>query len=57
MSKVWKKTLVLGGVNPDGARGKWGTIKKAVRDTGASIWMMQETKCTVEGKLMLDGFI
>ena len=34
-----------------------GTIKKAVRDTGASIWMMQETKCTVKGKLMLDGFI
>ena len=52
-----EKSLIFGGLNPDGARGKWGTIKKAVRDTGASIWMMQETKCTAEGNLKLDGFI
>ena len=52
-----EKDLVFGGVNADGARGKWGTIKKAIRDTGASVWFMQETKCQVEGALKLDGFI
>ena len=52
-----EKTLIFRPVNPDGAMGKWGTIKKAIIDTGASVWMMQETKCKVEGKLKLDGFI
>ena len=55
--KSVERNLIFGGVNPDGARGKWGTIKKAVRDTGASIWTMQETKCNIEGKLQLDGFL
>ena len=55
--KVVNKSLVFGGVNPDGAKGKWATIKKAVRDTGASVWTMQETKCSIEGKLKLDGFV
>ena len=45
---MWKKTLFFRAVNPDGAMGKWGTIKKAIIDTGASVWMMQETKCKVE---------
>ena len=49
--------LCIGGVNIDGARGKIGTIKKAVRDIRASLFMMQETKCNVAGKLKLDGFI
>ena len=52
-----EKTLVFGGVNPDGAKGKWGTIKKTVRDCGASVWMMQETKCKIAGSLKLDGFL
>ena len=56
MSNV-ERDLIFGGVNPDSARGKWGTIQKAVRDTGASVWTMQETKCKVEGKLKLDGFL
>ena len=51
-----EKSLIFGAVNPYGAMGKWGTIHKAIIDTGASIWMMQETKCKVEGKLKLDGF-
>ena len=55
--QIVAKTLCFGGVNADGARGKIGTIKKAVRDSGASVWMMQETKCTVEGKINLDGFV
>ena len=54
---IVEKHLVFGGVNPDGAKGKWGTIKKAVRDSGASVWMMQETKCHTAGSLKLDGFI
>ena len=53
--KCVEKDLVFGGVNADGARGKWGTIKKAIRDTGASVWFMQETKGQVEGALKLDG--
>ena len=32
-----EKELVFGGVNADGARGKRGTIKKAIRDTGALV--------------------
>ena len=56
-AKTVKNTLIFGGVNPDGARGKWPTIKKAIRDTGASVWTMQETKCNIEGKLKIDGFI
>ena len=52
-----ERDLIFGGVNPDGAQGKWATIKKAVKDTGASVWMMQETKCKLEGRLKLDGFI
>ena len=50
-------TCICGGVNPDGAKGKFATIKKAVKDTGASVWTMQETKCRTEGKLKMDGFI
>ena len=52
-----ERNLIFGGINPDGARGKWPTIQKAIRDSGASVWMMQETKCKVEGKLKLDGFL
>ena len=49
--------LIVGGVHPDGAMGKWGTIKKAVRDSGASVWTMQETKCQIEGNLNFEWFI
>ena len=55
-ANIVEKQLTFGGVNPDGAKGKWGTIKKAVRDSGASVWMMQETKCQSAGSLKLDGF-
>ena len=44
-AKSVERNLIFVGVNPDGARGKWGTIKKAVRDTAASVLTMQETKC------------
>ena len=53
--KSVEKNLVIGGLNPDGAISKWTTIKKAIRETGAGVWMMQETKCQA-GNLELDGF-
>ena len=55
--KSVEKTLIFGGVNVDGARGKWGTVKRVVKNTGVSVWMMQETKVSQEGSLKLDGFI
>ena len=51
-----EKPLIIWGVNPDGARGKLTTIRKAIRDTGAGVWMMQETKCTQPGQLNFDGY-
>ena len=36
---------------------KLTTIKKAIRDTNAAVWMMQETKITNQGKLKFDGYI
>ena len=55
--KTVTNALVFGGVNPDGAMGKWATIKKAVWDTGASVWIMQEAKCNIKGKLKINGCI
>ena len=51
--KSVERNFIFGGVNVNGARGKWGTIRKAVRDTGASVWFMQETKCQTEGSVKL----
>ena len=55
--KCFEKDLIFAGVNPDGALSKLTTIKKAIRDTGAAVWMMQETKVSNQGKLSFDGFI
>ena len=52
-----EKYLIFAGVNPDGAISKLTTIKKAIRDTNAAVWMMQETKITNQGKLKFDGYI
>ena len=40
----------------DGARGKWGTILKAITDSKADIWMMQETKCAMGEMKKPHGF-
>ena len=45
-----ERSLVFGGANVDGARGKWGTIVKAIIDSRVDVWMMQETKCA-EGEM------
>ena len=50
------KTLILTGLNPNGAKSKWTTIKKLIRETHSSIVTMQETKCSQAGQLKLDGY-
>ena len=52
-----EKTLVFGGINPDGVLSKITTIRKAIREIGAGVWMMQETKVSQPGKIKIDGFI
>ena len=55
--KVVEKNLVFGGVNPDGALSKITTLRKAIRETGVGVWMMQETKVSQPGKIKVDGYI
>ena len=49
--KSVEKDLIFAGVNPDGAMSKLTTIRKAIRDTNAAVWMMQETKVSQAGKI------
>ena len=44
-------------MNPDGAMSKITTIMKAIRETNAAVWTMQETKVSQQGKLKFDGFV
>ena len=48
------RSLVFGGANEDGARGKWETI---VKDSRAAILMMQTTKCVEGVRKKPHGFI
>ena len=41
----------------DGPRGKWGTIVKAIIDSNADLWFMQETKCGPGEMKTIDGFV
>ena len=52
-----EKEVIFGGLNPDGAMSQITTIRKAMRDLGVSVWMMQETKISQAGKLKFDGFV
>ena len=49
--------LIFAGVNPAGARSKWPTWKKVIRESGANIWTMQETKCVQNNQLKMDDFV
>ena len=49
--------LIFAGVNPAGARSKWTTWKKIIRQSDASLWTMQETKCSQANQLKMDDFI
>ena len=44
------------GFNPNGAKSKWTTIKKLIREKHSSIVTMQETKCNQVGQIKLDGY-
>ena len=44
------------GVNPAGIRSKWPTWKKIIRESNATVWTMQETKCP-KNQLKMDDFI
>ena len=55
--KNFSSLLVFAGVNPAGARSKWPTWKKIIRQSEASVWTMQETKCSQNNKLKMDDFI
>ena len=52
-----EKDLIFGGVNPNEALSKMTNIRKAMRETKAAVWTMQETKFSQQGKLQFDGFI
>ena len=54
--KAFIKTLVAVGTNPAGARSKWSTWEKVIKETGATIWFMQETKCPTK-QLKMENFI
>ena len=49
--------LIFAGVSPAGARSKWTTWKKIIRQSDASLWTMQETKCSQANQLKMDDFI
>ena len=55
--KIVEKQLIFGGLNPDGALSKLTTIKKTIRETACSVWMMQETKVAQPGTIKFDGFV
>ena len=54
--KAVVKTLVAVGVNPAGARSKWSTWEKVIKETGATLWFMQETKCPTK-QLKMENYI
>ena len=45
------------GVNAAGAKSKWATFKKAIKETNTSIWFMQETKSTSINQLKMENYI
>ena len=49
--------LVFAGTNPAGARSKWPTWKKIIRQSKACLWTLQETKCSETNKLKTNDFI
>ena len=55
--KQTSNTLVFAGVNPAGARSKWATWIKIIRESKASVWTMQETKSSETNKLKMNNFV
>ena len=44
------------GVNVNGIRGKWSTLKNVITKIKPLVWNIQETKCINEGGLKLKGY-
>ena len=55
--KAITKNITFTGANIAGARLKWKSWKKIIKDTQASVFFVQETKCEQSDKLKIDGFI
>ena len=51
------KYVVFVGANVAGAKSKWKSWKKVIKDTKASVFFLQETKCDQANKLKMEGFI
>ena len=51
------KNLVFVGANVAGARSKWKSWRKVIKDTKASVFFVQETKCDQINMLKMEGFI
>ena len=49
-------SINLIGFNPNGAKSKWPSIKKCIRDLKSNVITIQETKCVKKGELKLEGF-
>ena len=50
------KSLIFAGMNPDGAKSKFTTIKKLIRESKATVIAMQETKLNNPGQIKFDGY-
>ena len=50
------KNLVFVGFIPDGAKSKFTTIKRLIRETNCAVVTMQETKCSLPFQINLDGY-
>ena len=55
--KPLTKHVIFAGANINGAKSKWKSWKKVVKDTKATVFFVQETKCDQSNTLKMDGFI
>ena len=53
-AKVVNKSLIFAGVYPAGARAKWNTWRKVIRQSQATAWTLQETQCIQVNSLKMD---
>ena len=51
------KYVVFVGTNVAGAKSKWKSWKKVIKDTKASVFFLQETQCDQANKLKMEGFM
>ena len=54
--KAVTKHITFVGANIAGARSKWKSWRKIIKETNASVFFVQETKCEQINKLKMEGF-